>query len=190
MAETLEGVTLRAGDEARLQPGMTLEAVHLDGLDLSEARLPDLTLIDCTLEGVDLTLTDLTGAELRGVRFTACRLLGVDAGAWRDEGLGLEVVLKECDLTHFQAVDLDLRGWTFEGGRAPGATFAGCDLRGVAFAGCDLEGAHFVRCDLREADLRGASGYAIDPTANRVRGLRAAVPEALSFLRMVGLEVE
>lgn len=189
MTETLEGETLRAGDEGRLAPGMTLEGVRLEGLDLSEARLPDLTLIECALEGVDLTLADLTGAEMRGVRFEACRLLGVDVGAWRDEGLGLEVVLRDCDLTHLQASELDLRAWTFAGGRAPGATFAGCDLRGVSFAGCDLGGAHFARCDLREADLRGATGYVIDPTANRVRGLRASVPEALSFLGALGIEV-
>ena len=37
------------------------------------------------------------------------------------------------------------------------------------FCGSRLDGARFVGADLREADLSGATGYAIDPRETRVK---------------------
>ena len=150
----------------------------------------DTTFLECTFVGCDLTLARMGGATVRGTRFEDCRLLGVDLGAWRADGLGIEAAFVACDLDRAQAHHVDLRACTFEGGRARASAWTGADLRGVAFDGVDLTGARFEGCDLRDADLRGARGYRLDPTRNRVAGLRVALPEAATLLAELGLRLD
>lgn len=189
MADEHETV-IRAGEEGRLEPGAAFEDARFEGLALVEASLRDASFVDCTFTGCDLTLASMDGATVRGVRFERCRLLGIDVGAWRDDALGIEARFVDCDLDRLQAANVDLRACAFEDGRAREAAFERCDLRGVAFEGIELSGARFEGCDLRDADLRGARGYAIDATRNRVAGTRVALPEALSFLAVLGLRLE
>ena len=47
-----------------------------------------------------------------------------------------------------------------------------------------------VLLHLARADLRGATGYAIHPGENDVRGLRVSMPDALSLLLSLGVVVE
>ena len=48
------------------------------------------------------------------------------------------------------------------------------------FCGSRLDGARFVGADLREADLSGATGYAIDPRETGVKGARFTAPDVLA----------
>jgi len=50
------------------------------------------------------------------------------------------------------------------------------------FCGSRLDGARFCGADLREADLSGATGYAIDPRETRVKGARFTAPDVLARL--------
>lgn len=187
---SFDDLRLGPGDEGALVAGGRYERVRFVGLDAASAGLPDATFLDCTFEGCDLTMADMRGATVRGVRFETCRLLGVDLGSWRDDGLGVEATFQGCDLDRVRAVGLDLRACTFEGGRARASEWTRCDLREVAFDDVDLDGARFAGCDLRDADLRSARRYRIDPGSNRVEGVRVALPEALSFLEVVGVRLD
>ena len=179
-----------AGEEARLRAGARYEAVRFEGLSLHGATLRDARFLDCVFIDCDLSMARLDAVTLRGVRFEACRLAGVDMGALRDDGLGIEATFDACDLDRVQIAHADLRACVFTGGRARGASLRRCDVRSVAFDGVDLTHATFLGCDLREADLRSARGYRIDPSSNRVSGMRVALPEALSFLVMLELELD
>lgn len=188
--DEVRGAAFLAGDEASIRPGVTYHEVHFDGLNLVEHELRGAAFFDCSFEECDLTCADLTDCTLRGVRFGGCRLRGVDLGVLHDDALGVEAAFERCDLDHLRAHELDLRSCRFFGGHAREAEFTRCDLRGVTFDQIDLRGARFQQCDLRRADLRHASGYLIDPATNGVRGLKVALPEALSFLRVLHLDVE
>lgn len=186
----VQDATFTAGDEASLEPGTTFDGCRFDGLELVEASVRGCEFLACTFEACDLTLLDLTDAALRDVRFVDCRLRAVELGAARDDALGIEAAFVRCDLDFLRVAGRDLRACAFEGGTAREAEFDACDLRQVRFDGVDLRATRFRGCDLREADLRRARGYAFDPTENRVRGLRVAVPDGLVFLRALGIELE
>lgn len=171
-------------------PGETYEGETFTGVAALEANLAGCTFVDCTFDGCDLTMAVMADATVRGATFRTCRLLGVDIGAWRDDGLGIEAAFLDCDLDHLVVSGVDLRACRFEGGHAHSSEWVRADLRKVRFDAIDLSGARFSRCDLREADLRSALGYRIDPEANRVKGLRVALPDALGFLTALGLDVD
>ncbi len=76
------------------------------------------------------------------------------------------------------------------GGTARHADFTACDLRGASLRGLELEGATFHHTNLQGADLRDARSYVIDPTANRIRGLKLSLPDALALLYPFGVIIE
>lgn len=171
-------------------PGETYEGERFDGLVAHEADLRGCSFIDCVFEGCDLTMARMAGTSVRGTRFEACRLLGVDVGAWRSDGLGIEATFRDCDLDHLQAHGVDLRACVFEGGHARRSDWRRADLRKIVFEGIDLSGARFARCDLRGSDVRRASGVRIDVTDNRVAGLRVSMTDALRIAIDLGLDVD
>ena len=67
---------------------------------------------------------------------------------------------------------------------SPGATSAA-----PASAGSDLGGARFSRSDLRRARLERAYGYLIDTNDNKVTGMRVSLPEAVSLISSIGVEL-
>lgn len=181
---------LRAGDAPDIEPGETYEEVVFRGVDAIEADLRGCSFVACRFEACDLTMAAMNDVSVRGSTFEACRLLGVDVGAWRNDGLGIEAAFRDCDLDHLRVRKVDLRACRFAGGHARRSEWAGVDLREVSFDGVELSGARFVRCDLRGADLRQASGFRIDPSENRVEEMRIALPEALALLGALGLDVD
>ena len=78
----------------------------------------------------------------------------------------------------------------FRKGTLHEADFTGCDLTGAVFDGCDLRGARFDNTILEKADLRTAFNYSIDPTINRVKKARFALPAVVGLLERFDILVE
>ena len=171
--------------------GIELEACRFEGNVLEGAVLRGCTFTDCVFTGCNVNRVDLDGS-----RFVDCTFVDVTALAvtWtRAAAAALSVRpwdFRRCrlDLASFQEaamagsrlVDCSLRE----------ADFGGADAQRVDFAGSDLGGAVFAGTDLRGACLLGASGYAFDPSQNRVRGLRVDATATTALLTAMGLVVE
>lgn len=181
-----EGLDLR---DANAVAGREFEGCTFVDCDVGEGSLVGTSLLDCAFERCDLRMVDVTDAHVRGVMFDACGLQGVDFGTLADDPLGVEMRFDGCDLAYASFVDLDLRRCDFEDANLVGAIFERCDLRGVRLA-AKLRDARFTKTDLREADLRGASGYRLDPHDNRLTGMRVSLPEALALFADFGVRLE
>jgi fluoroquinolone resistance protein len=167
--------------------GADLSGCRFEGLVLTEGSLRGARLTDCRFDRCELTLLDVTDATLHDVVFQACRLQAVDFGALARDPIGVSVRFERCDLGLAVFRGIDLRRASFDGGLAREAVFVDTDLRGVTLRGLDLTGADIRGCDLRETDLRGSSGYVLSPCANRVRGLRVDLVDAVGLLSAVGV---
>ena len=82
---------------------------------------------------------------------------------------------------------LNLRSATIERCSAKETDFGEADLQGAVCRRTDFSGARFHGTNLERADLREAVNYAIDPRANKVKGARFSLPEAVALLR--GLDI-
>lgn len=67
--------------------------------------------------------------------------------------------------------------------------FTECDLTGSVFDRCDLRGALFDATVLERCDMRGISGYSIDPARNRLRRARFSL-DGGGLLGTYGIEIE
>jgi uncharacterized protein YjbI with pentapeptide repeats len=190
---TMYRETLRAADVARElargpMRGREFEACVFERCDLSGADLGGALFSDCMFLECRMTLTVLTDAVLRGVEFRGCVLGGIDFGAAAE--FGFEIVCRDSRLDNCSFVRRAMRGARFGGGELRECYFAECDLGGALFDGCGMEGTSFERCDLSGADLRTASGWAIDPVDNRVRGARFASHNLAGLVASFGVKVE
>ena len=70
------------------------------------------------------------------------------------------------------------------------ADFSGTDLERADFSGSDLRRAAFGGAKLREADLRSATGYAIDPRETDVTGASFSFPDAAGLLEVFGVVLD
>ena len=185
-------VTLTEG----LAPGEVLEGVDLEGCRfegsvLEGAVLRRCTFTECLFTGCNLSRVDLDGSRFVDCRFVDCKALAV---AWT-RAARAELSVRPWD---FERCRLDLA--SFQEGAVAGSRWVDCSLREADFAaadcrdadlaGSDLTGAVFVRTDLRGANLSGATGYAFDPSENRVAGLRVDASGALALVEGLGVVVE
>ncbi len=151
------------------------------------ARLERCLFDHCEVEGSDWSAVRLGNSSFRAVRFTQCRVGGVDFSAANQ--LMFEVRFEDCVLDFSSFVGMRLHGLQVLSSRAREADFTGTDLTGACFDGTELRGARFWRTTLHDADLRGASAYAIQPDKNRLKDTRFSLDAALDHLALLGIRV-
>lgn len=200
--EPLTAERLHAGAEHELADltGLQLASADLAGKRLTRCRVVRSTLTGADLRGsvldeVELEDCDLSGVRLAGsnlseVVFRRCKLLGVDWSQTTRSLIGQPLVFEGCQLDFGVFRGMPLRGSIFHDCSARECDLVGTDLTEASFAGTTLERARFGETTLAGADLTGARGYAIDPRANDVRGMRVGLPEGAALLRVFGIEVD
>ena len=152
------------------------------GLDLRDRKF-----IDCIFENCQLSSVKLDGAVLQAF-FKNCMLEGINFFTAKRSLLSL--AFESCLVRHSSFAELKLHN----------AKFTRCDFRNVDFSDADLTGADFSNStfedcvfrntNLSKADFRGASGYFIDPTQNKIRGAHFSAPEVLNLLAPFEIEIE
>ena len=167
--------------------GSTFERCRFEKCMLQSADLSRCRFVECRFEGANLAAARVTDCELRDVAFVGSKLTGID---WTAATRFLRVSFDDCVLDQSAFLGMKLRGAAMSRCRLRGVVFAEADLTEADLRGSDLTGAQFGRTKLARADLRGATGYAIHPGENDVKGLRVGWPEGLSLLDALGVDLE
>lgn len=146
--------------------------------------------VSCRFVGCDLSNLVVTASRFRDASFESTKLLGIDwtkADAMRDPHANTALRFTDCVLDLCNFFGLNLRSARFERCEAAEVTFTEADLRDALFRRTNLARARFHNSNLERADFREAMNYTIDPRANKVKGARFTLPEAVALLR--GLDV-
>lgn len=150
----------------------------------SEVTFSNCRLIRCRFEGCDFSLAQFPGTILTSAHFVKSKLVGVDwaQADWSSPRIGGGLVFESCNLNHSTFIGLSLPGVRILGCSAKNVDFREADLSGAVFNGTDLSDSLFLNTDLSGADLRQARNYAISPLNNVLKSARFSLPEALSLL--------
>ena len=182
--------------------GANAAAIELAGAQFRECRFVRCSLggstlracvfDTCTFEECDLSLVKVPHSSFSATRFVRSKLMGVnwtDAG-WSSTRLWTPIGFKKCVLNHSTFLGMDLRAVSFVECTARDVDFRESDLTDCDLTGTDFAGALFGGTNLSGADLRGATDYAIEPGANTLKGARFSLPEAMSLLSGLDIEIE
>src|SRR5690606_15789656 len=189
--ETYEG-----GDGSR--PGLAGKPVLvgsiLVGCRFVDCALDEMSfrgshLSECRFERCDLSLADFTDTVFQGVEFEECRLTGNHFDTLKTGALGVMASFGGSDLSYCSFRKMDLTACSFTDCTTADAEFVQCELEGVSFAGTDLTRCTFHANNLMSADLRTARNYTISPFGNRVKGMKVSMPEALSLLLQLDVDL-
>jgi len=184
------------------------ENVTFKDLQLSEADLAsktfddcvfmDCEFIDCSFRSViinncefrncNLSNLALTNSKMGEVLFTECKLVGLNFSSCKKLLFSIKLdrcISHMCNFSGLKMIELSFRSSEFQD-----CDFYEAILTGTDFSYCNLKGSLFENCDLSEADFRIATNYAIDPTQNKLKRARFSMPEVLSFLAPLELEIE
>jgi len=150
------------------------EEGRLRGLDLGEAKLRGLRLVDVEGGDVNAVNGDWRGAGLHRVSFEGARLTGLDLGEASLE----EARFTACKLDYANFRHAAIQHVTFEDCVLTNADFQGSQIYATRFAGCQLGAADFSKAELAHVDLRGSELT----LAGSVLGLGGATIDSLQLM--------
>jgi len=167
-----------------------IECVFRDCL-FSEVTFSNCRLIRCRFEGCDFSLAQFPGAILASAHFGTSKLIGVDwtLADWSSPRIGDGLIFEGCNLNYSTFIGLSLPGLRIVNCSAKNVDFRDADLTGADFNGTDLSESLFLNTNLSGADLSQAQNYTIPPLKNVLKSARFSLPEALSLLYSLEIEI-
>lgn len=159
--------------------------------NFKESTLSSCKFHECTFRNCDFSLSNLKDTRLDQVTFDHCHLLGIN---WADTSLSAKSFLKPPEFLHSE-----LNYSVFTGCHLESTRFLECSLRFVDFSdsilsaadfhGSDMEECRFQNTDLSNTNFITASHYTINVLENKVKHARFSLPEALTLLSCLEIEL-
>jgi uncharacterized protein YjbI with pentapeptide repeats len=156
--------------------------------DLSYAHLSGIVFIACRFEGCNLSLVHLSNTGLQAIHFKDCKLSGVDFSKSRD--FLFDVNFENCILDNAIFYKKKNKGVKFIGCSMVETDFTEADLTDAQFINCNLNRAFFSRTTLKNADLRTAYNFSIDPDNNNLKKARFSVHGLPGLLAKYDISIE
>jgi fluoroquinolone resistance protein len=148
----------------------------------------------CVFKKCDLSLAQVERCTFTNTLFKDSRLLGVN---WTKASWGkseLHVLLKtidftNCVLNYSSFTGLNLEKMVMRRCTALEVDFSEANLRAADCMFTDFTKSQFRHTDLTGTDLRGATNYFIQPGLNTLKKTRFSLPEAMSLLYNLDIEI-
>lgn len=167
---------------------MSFEDCVFKDCEFTDCNLRNVSFNNCSFESCNISNSNLHQSKMGEVLFTGCKLVGIDFSTCKK--LLFSMKIEACNLLMCNFSGLKLDGMSFGSSVFKDCDFYEASLSGTDFSKCDLQGTLFDNCNMVKADFRHATGYAIDPNKNKVKKAKFSMPEVLSFLAPLELEIE
>jgi uncharacterized protein YjbI with pentapeptide repeats len=168
--------------------GYTFRNCIFDHCTFLTCNLEGSTFVHCTFKNCSLSAVKVRKTRFEDTKFIKSKVIGVD---WTDKFnfkiKNLSFVESVIDYSVFNGITLI--GFTLKDSQAHEVDFIESDLSGANCEGTDFDRSNFLKTRLRGASFIKAKNYLIDPTVNKVKGMKVSMPEAMQFLTILGLEV-
>ncbi|MCP3773304.1 pentapeptide repeat-containing protein [Paenibacillus sp. MZ04-78.2] len=159
--------------------------------DFSETVFKDCKFSGCTFENCNLSLIQVLDSDFSQVSFTHSKLIGINWSEMtppRKIGSGL-LRFEECTLSHSTFIGLTLPKCVITRCTAKNVDFREADLTEANMSSTDFSESLFDRTNLTAADFSFATNYMIDPGLNPIRKAKFTLPEAISLLNCMDIQL-
>jgi uncharacterized protein YjbI with pentapeptide repeats len=180
--------------------------IILDGAQITRSQFYDCTFTECSFaetellkcrfsncvfEGCDLSLMRVTDSAFSDTRFLDSKVLGVNwtLADWSTNLFGEGLIFQKCSINHSTFIGLQLKGISIVDCVASNVDFRETDLSKSNLSGTEFSESLFISTNLTEADFRDAINYAINPAKNMLTRAKFSLPEAMSLLFSMDIEL-
>lgn len=169
---------------------------HFRNLYFTNCSFHHCVFKNCTIEDSNFDNCELHDCDISMLKFkqTPFRKLFIRksqarAIMWVDAIRPFSIEFLDSCISYSSFYGKDLKGARFINCIAEEVDFSECNLSSTIFHGTDLKGAIFYNTDLRQSSFVGAKNYRIDPASNRLKKAKFCLPEAISFLEILNIEL-
>jgi fluoroquinolone resistance protein len=150
----------------------------------TESVFQKCRLANCVFQACDLSLLQVPESVFSTTRFEDSKIIGVNwaQADWPSTGLWKPPEFVNSIISHSTFIGLSLEGMLIKDCVALDVDFREADLSHADFTGTDLSRSLFKDTNLTEADMSQARNYEIDPGQNILKGAKFSLPEAMSLL--------
>ncbi len=156
--------------------------------NLNEIDLSDLKFIDCEFIDCNLSLVKLDETGFQQVVFRNCKMMGFNLETCSQ--FALQVTFDNCILNESSFYQLPLKRTKFTTCTLQHVDFSYADLSLSFFEACDLAYAIFDQTDLRQANLKSAYHFNINPNNNKIKGAIFSKDNVDGLLKDYGIKIE
>ena len=179
---------------------LVLPEQELDGIELydctfercsfSGSVMKSCSFNDCVFRECDLSVVQFRDSRFSGTVFETSKMIGVNwtLAAWSTL-LEKPVTFRNCVMNHSTFLGLHLKEMEVTDCIIHEVDFRETNLTEADFSGCDLAGSMFGGANLTDANFGTARNYEINPTETVVKGTKFSLPEALSLLYALNIEL-
>lgn len=145
------------------------------------------TFTNCQFKLCNLSNLSVSNCKFDAVSFEECKLVGLHFSTCKK--LLFSISLNRAQLLLCNFSEMNLLHMSFGASELKECDFFHAKLVGADFSNCNLAGSMFENSNLKSADFRQASNYEIDPSRNQIAKARFSMPEVLSLLAPLGIEI-
>jgi fluoroquinolone resistance protein len=172
------------------------ENEQITGFDFKECTFDHCTFLTCSFEGssfvnctfknCNISAVKVKKTRFHNVHFIKSKVIGID---WTDKFnfkiTGLRFEDSSIDYSIFNG--LILKEFALIDSKAHEVDFIDTAMEAADCSGTDFERSNFLRTNLKRANFVGARNYIINPSTNKIKGLKLSLPEAMSVFDIIGI---
>jgi fluoroquinolone resistance protein len=162
--------------------------------DFHESQIKNCVIRDCTFKQCDLNLIQVDGTTFQNVVFEKSKCIGINwsRASWGKTSfhqLIKKINFLECVINYNTFMGIHLHKIQMEKCIAKEVNFNEADLSGASLRYTNFEGSIFSHTNLSHTDFCKAENYNIDPVNNTLKKTRFSLPEAMSLLYSLDIEI-
>lgn len=166
--------------------GSTFDRCTFVRCNLQQTLFEECTFNNCVFEGCDISLIKFKSTTFNTVSINSSKAIGI---SWRECSNPVYVSFKDSQISYSSFYGKKLKKMQAINCVALETDFTACDLQQANFERTDLAGAYFSDTDLTQANFAGARNYQINPNTNRIKGAKFSLPDALSLLNYLDVQI-
>jgi len=184
------------------------------GVKNEHGEVDEVTFIDCSFNNCSFTETIFRACKFQGCAFTKCdlnlikvdnstftnttfensKIVGVNwvKASWGERGMHQllkSIDFTNCVLNYSTFMGLNLEKVLIKKCTARDVDFSEANLKQADCSFTDFTNTKFRHTDLTETNFRGATNYFIQPQLNTLKKTRFSLPEAISLLYNLDIEI-
>lgn len=157
----------------------------------NETVFKECSFYDSTFENCNLSLMRIRGCVYSNVLFKDSKVVGVN---WTEAvcpkiKIDSPIQFLNCAINHSTFLGLGLREIRIRECSAGNVDFREADLTRADFTGTDLIDSLFMKTILNGADFSSAKNYTIDVALNPVKKAKFSLPQAMSLLYSLDIDL-